>query len=108
MTSDEVFDYFDALEWHEEVHASEAALTVNPGGTLFYAIYNAVADEDPAEDLEGWSDAIVRRTMELGDGGMKLSSQGRTETGGENPPGGGGDDDHGPDDDHESQGGRDD
>jgi hypothetical protein len=100
IENEDSFDYFDALEWHNDVHAAEAALTSNPGGTLFYAIYNAWTepeedeDDDSSDDeVEAWSDAIVRRTMELGDDGMTLSSQGRTQTGGGgNPdaPGGGG------------------
>ena len=79
----EDFEIFDKLEWHDP-HAAEAALTCNPGGTLFYSIWNQEMEDD------GYiyeSDAIVRRTMELGD--LYVT----TPTGGDGSSGGCGDDD---------------
>ncbi len=119
--TDGEFEVFDKLEWHE-LQAAEAALKSNPGGTLFYAIWNQFLEVDVVEDghvigsvLEE-SDAIVRRTMELGDDGVTTPSTATGDGGegpggddGEDPPGPGGDDDDddaGPPDDR--PGGRDD
>ena len=87
--TDGEFEIFDKLEWHDP-HAAEATLTTNPGGTLFYAVWNqweACADGNECE-----SDAIVRRTMELdanGETGVTLPSGGDGD-GGSGPGGGGG------------------
>ena len=113
----EDFEIFDKLEWHEP-HAAEAALTANPGGTLFYAIWNEWLegeeacgddhDDDDSDDddhkgggrdrsitlMSGVasvscdSDAIVRRTMELGDLYVTTPTGGDGD-GGDGPGGGG-------------------
>jgi hypothetical protein len=78
--TDGEWELFDKLEWHE-LQAAEAALKANPGGTLFYAIWNQFLEVDVL-DADGHvlgtelldSDAIVRRTMELGDDGVTTPS----------------------------------
>jgi hypothetical protein len=78
--TDGEWETFDKLEWHE-LQAAEAALKANPGGTLFYAIWNQFLEVDVLDadgnvigtELED-SDAIVRRTMELGDDGVTTPS----------------------------------
>jgi hypothetical protein len=115
----EDFEVFDKLEWHDP-HASEAALKANPGGTLFYAIWNeALEGEEACLDTTGGgrssgvaavscnSDAVVRRTMELGDLYVTTPTGG-DEDGGEpndDPPGGGGPGDGDDDDDERPRGG---
>jgi hypothetical protein len=103
----EDFEVFDKLEWHE-AHAAEATLTANPGGTLFYAIWNedSTACEDDAE-TDCYSDAIVRRTMELGEATVTTPTGGTGDGGDgpggdgppDDPPVGGGSGDSGPSDD---------
>jgi hypothetical protein len=97
--TDGEWEEFDKLEWHE-LQAAEAALKTNPGGTLFYAIWNQFLEVDVMEDGEVLgtvleeSDAIVRRTMELGDDGVTTPSWDRESNGGSDTepprPGGGG------------------
>ena len=60
---DGVGDYFDWLENKKKYHAAEAAVTANPGGTFFYAIWNQW-QEDKLENIFD-SDAILRRVMFL-------------------------------------------
>jgi len=55
--------YFDWLENKKKYHAAEAAVTANPGGTFFYAIWNQW-QEDKQENIFD-SDAILRRVMFL-------------------------------------------
>ncbi|MEN8178827.1 MAG: choice-of-anchor O protein [Pseudomonadota bacterium] len=108
--TDGEFEIFDKLEWHE-LQAAEAALKSNPGGTLFYAIWNQFLEVDAVEEgVHGTillqSDAIVRRTMELGDDGVTLPSGGDGD-GGPGPGGEGGeggDDDPGPGDERPGNG----
>ena len=56
-------DFFDWLENKKKYHASEAAVTANPGGTFFYSIWNQW-QEDSQENIFD-SDAIFRRVMYL-------------------------------------------
>ncbi len=79
--TDGEFETFDKLEWHEG-HAAEAALKTNPGGTLFYAIWNEWMETADGHVYD--SDAIVRRTMELDDDGVTTPSGGSGD-GGEPP-----------------------
>ena len=99
--TDGEWEMFDKLEWHE-LQAAEAAVKTNGGGTLFYAIWNQFLEIEFVEHGETYSmliesDAIVRRTMELGDDGVTLPSGGDGD-GGPGPAGeggqGGSDDDH--------------
>jgi hypothetical protein len=98
----EDFEVFDKLEW-QDPHASEAALKANPGDTLFYAIWNeALEGEETCEDAERGgrssgvaevscnSDAVVRRTMELGDLYVTTPTGSDSDGGGTEPPGQGG------------------
>jgi hypothetical protein len=71
--TDGEFEIFDKLEWHE-AHAAEAALRSNPGATLFYAIWNEWMETEDGDIYD--SDAIVRRTMELGDDGVTTPTGG--------------------------------
>jgi hypothetical protein len=76
--TDGEWELFDKLEWHD-LQAAEASLKCNPGGTLFYAIWNQYLEIDVVEDGVAGSiliesDAIVRRTMELGDDGVTTPS----------------------------------
>lgn len=55
--------YFDWLEHKRDVHAAEAAMSGNPGGTFFWTIWNQWK-EDEHENV--WdSDAMLRRLMFL-------------------------------------------
>ena len=96
----EDFEIFDKLEW-QDPHAAEAALKANPGGTLFYAIWNEWEEGNACLETERGgrssgvaelscnSDAVVRRTMELGDLYVTTPTGGDGD-GGTEPPGQGG------------------
>jgi hypothetical protein len=53
--------YFDWLEGKKDIHAAEAAMSGNPGGTFFWTIWNQW-QEDINGDMYD-SDAILRRLM---------------------------------------------
>jgi hypothetical protein len=72
------FSVYDWLENKSDDHASEAAVTTNPGGTMFYAIWNQWKEDE--DEVAYDSDAIFRRTLELGD------SVGTLESGGDGTP----------------------
>ena len=72
--TDGEFETFDKLEWHDP-HAEEADLRSNPGATLFYAIWSEYLETPDGQIYD--SDAIVRRTMELGENGVTLPSGGQ-------------------------------
>jgi hypothetical protein len=76
--TDGEFEIFDKLEWHDP-HAEEADLRSNPGATLFYAIWSEYMETEDGQIYD--SDAIVRRTMELGDDGVTTPTGGDSDSG---------------------------
>jgi hypothetical protein len=79
------FSRFDLLEF-KDPHAAEASLKTNPGGTLFYAIWNEWMEDG---DYIYNSDASVRRIMELDENGVTTPSTEGSGGGGGGGNGGG-------------------